>query len=183
MKHLTPDEFVDALDGVLAPERVAHLDTCAACRDEAAALEAVLVDAEAAEVPEPTPAEWAGLSARISAAVDAEPAPGWGWLAWVRAPVLVPVAGVAALVLALVVAVDHVAPRAGHVAVDVPFEQYEEWPAMAGILATVDPGDWDAMREIGLDVRPGWSDWLIADLSGEEWAELQRLVEIEGGVP
>ena len=40
-KHLSPEEFVDAIDGTLAPSRREHLDQCEACRHEAGALAGV----------------------------------------------------------------------------------------------------------------------------------------------
>ncbi|MFP5379506.1 MAG: hypothetical protein ACLGHP_07110 [Vicinamibacteria bacterium] len=184
MRHLTPDEFVDLVDGALAADRVAHVEACAVCREEAGTLRAMLAETADVEVPEPTPAEWAGLSARIAAAVEAEPAPGWGWLlAWLRAPVLVPVAGVAALVLALVVSVDRFTPSSAPVVAEAPLETHEAWPAMEGFLAAVDPRDPAALQQIGLDLRPGWTERVLDDLTQDEWRELERLVELEVGVP
>lgn len=183
MTHLTPDEFVDRVDGVLPAEREAHLAGCPACRDEAEAMRVLLSEAATVDVPEPTPSEWAGLSARISAAVESEPAPGWGWLAWLRAPVLVPLAGVAMVVLALVVSVDRVTPAGAPVVAEAPIESYEAWPALEGFLAAVDPADPDALTQIGLDLRPGWTERVLDDLTVDEWQELERLVEMEVGVP
>ena len=36
--HLSPEEFVDAIEGALPSYRLAHLDQCEACRREAGAL-------------------------------------------------------------------------------------------------------------------------------------------------
>ena len=32
MTHLTPDELIDAMEGLLASDRQAHLGTCEECR-------------------------------------------------------------------------------------------------------------------------------------------------------
>jgi hypothetical protein len=188
MTHLTPGEFVDLLEGALERARARHLDVCDACRREAASMRELLREAAGVDVPDPPPAEWAALAARVVAAVEAEPAPGWSWLSWLRPPVLVPLAGMAAVILLLAVTVERLVPPGGawsqaRSAIERPFEDHEAWPAMAGFLAALDPDDPEAMSDAGLDLRPGWSERLLADLDADEWSELVRLVSHEAGVP
>jgi hypothetical protein len=108
--HLSPEEFVDAIDGVLVVSRQQHLDGCAACRQEVAALGTLArqVDA-AAEVPEPSPLYWDHLSRRISeaTATDVSPAPAWWQLSWR------PLVAVAAMLVAATLVVVLRTPGAG----------------------------------------------------------------------
>ncbi|MCC7177846.1 MAG: hypothetical protein IT177_05580 [Acidobacteria bacterium] len=69
MKHLTPDELIDAAEGTLDVERQHHVDTCEACRGEAEALRALLREATGMRLPEPSPLFWDHFSARVRAAV------------------------------------------------------------------------------------------------------------------
>jgi len=108
---LSPDEFVDLVDGTLAAERQAHLDTCTACAAMATDVREALAAAMSAEVPEPSPLFWSSVNARVQAAV-AESAP-TGWRAWLRLDVLVPMAGLAVLVMTLAAAVDRGAATTG----------------------------------------------------------------------
>ena len=83
--HLSPEEFIDAIDGALAPPRRQHLDRCEACRQEAAALGTLARQVDAAvEVPEPSPLFWDHLSRRVSEATagDVTSASGWWPMAW-----------------------------------------------------------------------------------------------------
>ena len=105
---LTPDEFVDLVDGTLAVERQAHLDSCAACAAMATDVREALAAAMSAEVPEPSPLFWSSVNARVQAAV-AESAV-TGWRAWLRLDVLVPIAGLALVVVAIASAVDALSP-------------------------------------------------------------------------
>jgi hypothetical protein len=105
MAHLTPEQFVDIADGVLAEsgsEVAPHLSACAECRQQLAEMRAIMTEAADVDVPEPSPLFWDHLSARVSAAVSEEPGPR-SWREWLLRPlILVPsIAGV--LVAALFV--------------------------------------------------------------------------------
>lgn len=185
MTHLTPDEFVDAVEGALAPERQGHLEACHACREEAGRLAAMLREAESADVPEPSPLFWDHFSARVSAAVAAETAPSSGWLpAWCRLPVLAPVASLALVVLALAVAFPSPAPLPRALAATagepLPFDEAMaddgSWQLVTDVVATV---DWDTVREAGLVPGPAAMDRAVAALSDSEQAELVRLLRAE----
>ncbi|MCC6988410.1 MAG: hypothetical protein IT181_05395 [Acidobacteria bacterium] len=105
---LTPDEFVDLVDGTLAAGREAHLADCAACAATATDVREALAAAMSAEVPEPSPLFWPSVNARVQAAVAESAAT--GWRAWLRLDVLVPIAGLALVVVAIASAVDGLSP-------------------------------------------------------------------------
>jgi anti-sigma-K factor RskA len=71
--HLSPDEFVDLLDGTLSAARATHLDECPRCRARAEELRATWARLEAVEAPEPSPLFWEHFSARVRAAVAVRP--------------------------------------------------------------------------------------------------------------
>lgn len=107
---LSPDEFVDLLDGTLAADRRAHLDTCATCAATAVDVREALAAAEALDVPEPSPLFWPAINARVRSAIADEASAARGWRAWLRLDVLVPIAGLALVVMAIASAVDAVSP-------------------------------------------------------------------------
>ena len=188
MTHLSEAEFVDLIDETLAPARAAHLDTCAACREQAAALGVVLRDAAAVELPEPSPLFWDHLQARVRAAIDAEPRPAasrWGGFR-----TLVPAAAAAALVVAVL---SGVVPR---VTRDDPSSAR---PAAAngvvapdpGVDVTIDPADaevWEVLTSAasideangaGMRAQPAAVEHAVQRLSSAELTELGRLLQAE----
>ena len=110
MRHLTPDELVDAVEGTLGPAPTAHLDSCDHCQREKRELAALLGDARMIDVPEPSPLFWERFSARLNEAVDAESAVPSRWPTWFRWPVLVPLGTLAAIVFAIVSAIPATPP-------------------------------------------------------------------------
>lgn len=104
--HLTPDEFVDAVEETRSDASLPHLAECAACRRELAGLRATMMSAaQEGDVPEPSPLFWDNLSARVAERIDGEPARRW-WLSWTRPGVFVPLSAVALLVLVVALAPD-----------------------------------------------------------------------------
>src|SRR5215475_3129471 len=98
MNHLTSDELIDAMEGMLEAERRAHLDACEECRRQFDDLAGVLNDAKQASVPEPSPLFWNHFSARVNEAIDRERDSAWPqWLRW---QVLLPLGAVAMIILA-----------------------------------------------------------------------------------
>ena len=182
MTHLTSDELVDALDGVLEPSRTTHLDACGPCRQQLADLGAVLRDTRQVDVPEPSPLYWQHLSARVRTAIDAEAAPSGGWQHWVRWPVLAPIAVLALIVMALAVAVprqtavtpDVAADGAADGAVDQPLD--DSFAMVADLVGDI---DWDTAISAGLTVGPGAADQAVLELTVAEQQELSRLLKAE----
>ena len=178
MTHLTPDELVDALDGLLEPSRTTHLEACGPCRQQLADLAAVLRDTRQVDVPEPSPLYWQHLSARVRTAIDAEAAPAGGWPHWLRWPVLAPIAALALIVMALAAAVPRHAAVTPDVAVDVAVGQPLD-DSFAMVADLVGDLDWDTARSAGLTVGPGAADQAVLELTVAEQQELSRLLRAE----
>lgn len=176
MTHLTSDELVDALDGALAPPRQTHLDACQPCQQQLAELEAVLGEATAVTVPEPSPLYWEHLSARVRTTIDAEPVITGGWSSWLRWPVLAPVAALALIVTTLMVAV----PRHAAVSPEVAIQEQDAGDTSFAIVADlVGDMDWDTAMSAGLMVEPGAADRAMLELTVAEQQELTRLLRAE----
>lgn len=183
MNHLTPDELIDAVEGTLGPDRQKHLGACEPCRDEAARLTQILLAARGAEIPEPSPLFWDRFSARVRAAVADQDAPTGGVaLRWLRWPVLVPLAGLALLVIALISSVSRVpvareaemtaAPSAGD-------RTGNGEPAWAVVSQLVGPVDIERAHEAGIIVEPGDAERAALELNAAEQQELIRLMKEE----
>ncbi len=188
MKHLTPNELIDAAEGALDVGRQHHVDTCEACRAEAEALRALLREATGVRVPEPSPLFWDHFSARVRAAVAEQRSPAQGWARWFGWSTLAPAGALAAVLLALVASLVGVpapattpaAPAAMSStdgAVDVLLEP-DHWDVVADLVGAV---DWDAAGEAGLALTPGDADLAVLSLTEDEQRELSRLLagEIE----
>ena len=188
MTHLTPDEFVDAADGILGAARLQHVDACDLCSRELEAVVVMLRAGAAGPVPEPSPLFWDHFPARVRNAIAAEPSPcRTPWSAWLRWPALVPFAALAILMIAIVAGLpgNRAVPvgddrqsidlsAAGDVTMDA------EWRALAEVVG---PLDWDTAVEAGLVTAPGAADVAMLDLSSDERRELSRLVATELAPP
>jgi len=186
MNHLTPDELIDAVEETLAPIRRAHLHECRRCGLEVTQLANVLRESRAADaVPEPSPLFWDHLSDRVRRAVAAEPlAPRFAhWFEW---PVLVPLAGVALLILALASAL----PPRGVTGPPAPVVDNGAELRDEATIAAIDD-DWELLSELvgdldidtaqqaGIAVGPGSAEGIVAQLSSAEQEELVRLLQAE----
>lgn len=105
MSHLSPQEFVDAVDRGLTASRQSHLDTCASCQHEVDALSRALGEArQIDDVPEPSPLFWEHMARRVQDATLALPAPAarrWWSPLWRPLAALCATAAIAALVVGL----------------------------------------------------------------------------------
>lgn len=154
---LTPDEFVDLLDGMLPADRRAHVDTCDRCRATAGEVREAWQAALAVDVPEPSTLFWPSINARVRAAIAGpEAARGRRWWRW---PVLVP----AALGIAAVVAVV-VSSRPTSTPVTAP----EREPARAAVAPPTP------------DAAPTASEAVIAPIDD---ASLALMVDLAGELP
>lgn len=186
----SPDEFVDLADGVLPPERRAHLSACAACRATADEVAEALRLAAGADVPEPPALFWPGINARVRAAIDGTPT---GWRTWLRLDVLVPLAGLALVVVVLASAVDRMGPTSravdppgGTVALENPtgaIEGPDTMPAareaaddalamMVDLAESLPEGGWETL---GVTRLPDL-DVAVSALDAEEQAALADLL-------
>jgi hypothetical protein len=180
MTHLTSDELIDALEGLLDAARRQHLDSCELCRQQVADLGTVLNEARAVTVPEPSPLFWAHFSRRVRTAIDAEPQAASGWREWVRWPVLAPIAALALIVMGLAVAVPRQpvvpVPLATNAAPADVIGQDEGFAVVAELVGDL---DWETAMSAGLSVAPGAADRAVLELTAAEQRELSRLLKAE----
>jgi hypothetical protein len=188
MTHLSPAEFVDLIDGALPPSREAHVESCADCRSQAAALQSVLRDAARIAVPDPSPFFWDRLSARIRASV-AESAPVSG----IRR--VVPLASAAALIVALVggawLARNAGAPPPAVRVVPTPAVERPRAMLDESALDAANGEVWDVLTSVaadmaideaaaaGMTVHPAAIDGAVQKMSPDERKELARLLQSE----
>lgn len=178
MTHLTPDELLDAMEGLLASERRPHLEACAECGRELAALVSTLSEARRVGVPEPSPLFWQHFSRRVRTSIEAEPVSADGSAGWLRWQVLAPLGVLALIVVALVFAVpvrDARAPDGAVASTDVTLSD-DSWVLVADLVGDV---DWDTARAAGVVPRPGAVEQALLELSPHEQQELTRLLEAE----
>jgi hypothetical protein len=175
MTHLTSDELIDAMEGILAADRQAHLAACEECRRQLDDLSSVLSDAKQASVPEPSPLFWNHFSTRVNEAIDTEP--GGAWPQWLRWQVLLPLGATAMIILALMMAV----PKQ-------PAPEFVD--DTAAILETPDADNWGVFAELVGDldletasaagvIEPGMAEQAVLQLTAEERQELTRLLQAE----
>ena len=186
MTHLTSDELIDAMEGVLEAARQAHLDTCEPCRRELAGLSSVWREARAVDLPEPSPIFWQHFAQRVRTAIDAEALPSSGWPAWLRWPVLVPLGAVAVLMIAIglrtAVPVERPSLQvsANDAAVSATADDLaladDRWALVTDIVGEI---DWDTASAAGLIVEPGAAERAAFELSPDEQRELTRLLRAE----
>ncbi len=191
MKHLSREELIDSLEGTLPPAREAHVDGCAACRQERASLQQVLHRVAAIEVPEPSPLFWERFGARLREAVERQPQPvvRSGWMAWTWPHWAV---GAATLLVCITLGwagwnhSRHVRLPGAATAAEVndpglpPSLSDEDWNLVVSMAEDVTVDDAD---EPGLVVRPGASDRALTYLSSEQRSELARLLSAEMARP
>lgn len=193
MSHLSPDTFVDLLDGTAREDAVPHLRDCQQCQEQLAEVRAAWQAAVDVDVPEPSPLFWDHLSRRVHDAVAAEPVtPRWWQVRWTWPTV--GLAGAAFAAVALVFVLQ--APRTAvtDTAATVPqradvLESVEPDPlpaliddASIGLVADL-ASDLDvesALPELGLGAR-GAADRALSELDADERVELRRLLAEEMG--
>jgi len=186
MKHLTPGEFIDAVEDTLAPARRAHLASCGVCSQQAAQLATVLRETREIEIPEPSPLFWDRLSERVQTAIVDAGVPEGRLPRWLRWPVLVPLGGLALIILALFTAVPRESPRSDSAAISNadgqsvspnPAEAADAgWAVISGL---VQPLDVDVARAAGIGMFPGAAERAVLQMTGAEQKELLRLLREE----
>lgn len=174
MTHLTSDELIDAMEGLLADDRRAHLVSCDECRRQLDELSATLHDAQQASVPEPSPLFWNNFSARVNESIDA--APSSRWPQWFRWQVLLPLGVAATVILTLMLT----APRPAVVeviddtaAIEAP--DADNWMALADLVGELDI---ETASAAGV-LEPGMAEQAVLQLTAEEQQELTRLLQAE----
>ena len=185
MNHLSADELIDAMEaaadqreGVLRPERQAHLDACEDCRRQLDDLSAALSDAKQVSVPEPSPLFWQHFSQRVRVAIDQEPATAGAGPAWLRWQVLLPLGAVAILILGLMASlpIDNAPQDIDPVVEVMPLEPAgESWMAVADLVGAMDI---ETASAAGV-IEPGVAELAVLELTSDEQRELTRLLQAE----
>jgi hypothetical protein len=194
MSHLSSEEFIDLLDGVLPGARAAHLETCRACRTEAQGLTGIVArTADVKDVPEPSPLFWAHLSSRVREGVAGPAAETWRELIW--RPGSAWAAAVASVVLVLLVSQSAIrgpgnstrtlAPSGAstaHVLDSEPADDLDTDQAWAVVRTVADEAAGDATHEAGIATRPDAAERMTQELSSREKSELAQLLagELKG---
>ena len=189
--HVNAEELVDIAEGTRPEGSAPHLATCEPCRAQLRDLRAMIAEARAVDVPEPSPLFWAHLSSRVSEAVAADQDTPlnarpffarlrhvhYGWFA-------------AAAMLALLLAsrgrtpVQVLAPAAlsvaeAAVAPDLLSDVDPDGDASLTLVASLtDDVDLETAREAGLAPR-GSAEHAVTHLSDNELRELRRLLNAE----
>ncbi len=180
MTHLTPDELIDALEGV---GHQAHLAECERCRRELAELSAVLSDAKQASVPEPSPLFWPHFSERVRTAIHRDAPPAGAWPSWLRWQVLLPLGAAAMIMFGLMFSVpdlDHAERASAEPALDAnaPLDvaaPSDSWVVLADLVGEM---DLDTATAAGV-VAPGVAEQAVLQLTADEQQELTRLLNAE----
>lgn len=195
--HLKEEQLIDLAEGTRPDSAEPHLASCERCRAELADLRAVMSVAASVDVPEPSPLFWDHLAVRVHDAVAAEAAsaPGSDLLGLGRAPslavwgwrVVLPVAALAALVVAVAISVRSpsevgsggspagTAPIAGvDVAALVDLD-----PSLSLLADLAGELDWDDAVGAGLTTSSWSVDRVVFEMSAEERRELQRILKEE----
>ena len=179
MTHLTPDELIDAMEGLLSEERQSHLAACEQCQRELAGVSSVLTEAKQVSVPEPSPLFWPNFSQRVRVAIDQD-ATANNWPAWLRWQVLLPLGAVAMIILALMISVpkqNAVEPDVS-AALDAPDAPValDNWVMLADLVGDI---DLDTASAAGVTLLPGDAEQAVLQLTAEEQQELTRLLKAE----
>lgn len=179
-RHLTPEQFVDAIEQTIPADRQAHLAVCSQCAEQLLEMQSLMADVTiAGDVPEPSPLFWDHLSARVREAVDAEPVPVAWWRAYWR-PMVTAVGALAVVVVAVVLrpASAVVPPSESPALTEVALsDEAEAAFEMIGALAPSVPAS-DA-RAAGLEPARGATDAAFESLTQAQRRELIKLLKAE----
>lgn len=176
-RHLSPEEFVDALDGTASGTAAAHVQDCAACRDELAALRSTVEETRAVESFEPSPLFWDRFSARVGEATRALTPEPWWKGAW--RPLVAATAAAGLLTLGFLL--KPMSPLTPLVQ-----ERATSGPELTSL--SDDDGSWSLMLTLASDLEwsdasqgaapaEGTADAMIDELSAAQREELIRLLE------
>jgi hypothetical protein len=199
--HLTPEQIVDAADGVRNASVDAHLAACAACREQVSEFGSAMSSVEDAviPVPEPSPLFWDRFQDRVVTAAIAEQQNESVLTRLVRSlqpSMLVPVA--AAVTVAVAVLVINVG-RGNRVAPAAPAsasstastenpsvtrellrDSMDDDPSLQLIADLAVDVDWNGSDAASLAPN-GSADHAVSHMDARELAELQRLLRAELG--
>ncbi len=189
--HVNAEDLVDIADGTRPEGSAPHLATCEPCRVQLRDLRAMIAEARAVDVPEPSPLFWAHLSSRVSEAVAADqdtPLNAWLFFARLRRVHYGWFAAAAMLALLLgsrgrtpvqVLAPPALSVAEVAVAPDLLSDVDPDGDASLTLVASLtDDVDLETAREAGLAPR-GSAEHAVTHLSDNELRELRRLLNAE----
>jgi len=174
MTHLTPDELIDAMEGLLAADRQGHLATCEKCQAQLAGLSLTLSEVQQTSIPEPSSLFWHHFSERVGAAIGQDAASGTNWPSWLGWQILVPLGAVALVILGLMVTVPKPEVRDASVAPLAP-QALDNWAMVTELVGDI---DLDVASAAGV-IEPGVAEEAVLQLTAEEQQELTRLLKAE----
>jgi hypothetical protein len=202
MTHLTPEQFVDIVEGAAPETSAPHLATCESCRRELAELRGIMAAASTGhDVPEPSPLFWNHLSSRLHDAVIEQSRLSF-WFGWFGRPrVLVPVLAAALAMLVVVVLLPR-APAGSRATIpSTPFVADAALPGSTPSLPPIAPlgkdddpqlrivtavatsAAWDEMMDEVATSSADDAEAVAAALTVDEQRELQRLLAEEMAQP
>ncbi|MCC7417506.1 MAG: hypothetical protein IT176_10235 [Acidobacteria bacterium] len=189
MRHVSADRLVDIAEG--AGVEPPHLRECARCRRQLDELRAALSAAAAADVPEPSPAFWEHLSARVHDAANAADGRRARWrelIVWrVTRPAL---AGALAVIFAAAfwtaralaptgarpAAPAPAAAGASRTAVPSPDDQAAD-PMLDLVAELAAQMDWESVSQMAVGAQQGGVDEAFAALTDVERRQAHALLE------
>jgi hypothetical protein len=194
--HLTPAELIDLAEGERADADTPHLVSCPDCRGRLANVRALLKQAAAVDVPEPSPLFWQHFSARVSNAIAADAVARSSRRRWLL--ILIPATVTLALIVAAVTSVraplfrtlapegDAPTGTRASVAAESNRELLNDSTASDDpVLAIVA----DLISDIGLDgaaeagmTPDGTAEHAVTHMNTTELGELRRILQKELGV-
>lgn len=190
MKHLTPEQIVDAAEGCADEGLASHARDCAACRSKIDGVTDALRLARRDRSAEPSPLFWPHLAARIGEAVRRERDPWAVWRAWGWR--LAPLGAAAVLVIAVAIGLrnqpaapvgETAGPRAGAAtaalddgAAEGDSAEDPSWLLVSTLSADVSVDDAEAG---GALPPPGGAERALFQLTDAERLELARLIREE----
>ena len=194
MRHLSPQELVDVVEGTATAEQAHHAGTCGSCGQHVIALREALALTGAGRVPEPPAAFWPQLRARVSEAVEREAAPpawwrtrGWRWTPAAAVALVLVAAGVGLITTLTLrqqrpsvfgqtaVAVPETVPPED--AEDTAVGEDPSWSLVSDLSEEVSFDD--VVSSGALGVAPGGAELALRQLDDAERDELAKLLRAE----
>jgi hypothetical protein len=185
-RHLSPQEFVDALDNEVPPALGSHLDHCERCREELEEMQGLLTSvASSTDSTEPSPLFWDHFSRRVHAATSGLPASSperWWRMGWR------PIAAVGGLVAAIVLVVligSHSGPQIGSPAgsgvtasgESLAFGDEESFNFVVQVASSVPYEEFQQVARPSVDA----TDAMVGQLTPRERVEFVRLLKAQIG--
>jgi hypothetical protein len=195
MKHPSPDDLLDAMDGAASHGVAVHLAACATCRRRSDDLLEMQRAIWEVGIPEPSPLFWSEFAASVHEATQAAQRPERGWLPpswlttrwrWSLAAAAVFIVGIAGSAILRHVGELHVqptGPATGSLAEVFLADSADDEAPWVLLDDVADDLDWEGVSAAGLGPLPGTADRAVSQLSGGERAELAKLLAREIASP